>query len=132
LTPWAKPRRYEGGQALDGITFDAVWASPLKRARKTAELIVEELRKTTPQLAPYFSDNLKEISLPLWEGMPFAEAEANFPELFQWRTDPAFCDGGAPADGNHRFLPCTGALSAGRTVLAGACSARLKVKRFWW
>jgi probable phosphoglycerate mutase len=27
------------GQALVGIPFDAVWASPLKRARKTAEII---------------------------------------------------------------------------------------------
>jgi broad specificity phosphatase PhoE len=81
---------------LDGITFDAVWSSPLKRARKTTELIVEELRKTTPQLAsPNFSDNLKEISLPLWEGMPFTEAEANFPEQFRcWRRPGQFCYGG--------------------------------------
>jgi broad specificity phosphatase PhoE len=77
-------------QALDGIAFDAVWASPLKRARKTAELIVGSLRQTNPGLGdPHFSDNLKEISLPLWEGMPFTEAEANFPEQFRrWRTDP--------------------------------------------
>ena len=78
-------------QALAGIAFDGVWASPLKRARKTAELVVAELRQTIPQLdAPHFSDNLKEISLPLWEGMPFIDAEMNFPEQFRsWRTDPA-------------------------------------------
>jgi broad specificity phosphatase PhoE len=91
LTPAGEAQAIKVAQALDGILFDDVWASPLKRARRTAELIVAELQKTTPQLgAPNFSDNLKEISLPLWEGMPFTEAEANFPEQFrQWRTDPA-------------------------------------------
>jgi len=79
------------GQALVGIPFDAVWASPLKRARKTAEIITAELQKGTPALAaPSFTDNLKEISLPLWEGVPFSEAETQYPQAFeQWRTDPA-------------------------------------------
>ena len=78
-------------QALYGIPFDGVWASPLKRARKTAELITQTLQKTLPSLtAPSFTDDLKEISLPLWEGMAFTDAEANFPEEFhRWRTDPA-------------------------------------------
>jgi phosphoserine phosphatase len=79
------------GQALAGISFDAVWASPLKRARKTAEIITAELQRATPGLAaPTFTDDLKEISLPLWEGMPFSDAEAQYAEAFgQWRTDPA-------------------------------------------
>jgi probable phosphoglycerate mutase len=79
------------GQALVGIPFDAVWASPFKRARKTAEIITAELQKVTPGLgSPTCTDHLREISLPLWEGMPFTEAEAQHPEIFdQWRTDPA-------------------------------------------
>ncbi len=79
------------GQALGGIPFDAVWASPFKRARKTAEIITAELQKATPDLgAPTFTDNLREISLPLWEGVLFADAEAQHPETFrQWREDPA-------------------------------------------
>jgi probable phosphoglycerate mutase len=91
LTPTGESQAIQVAQALVGIPFEGVWASPLKRARKTAELIVEELRKATPHLGnPNFSDNLKEISLPLWEGMPFVEAEANFADQFRrWRTDPA-------------------------------------------
>jgi broad specificity phosphatase PhoE len=108
LTPLGEAQAMKVAQALDGITFDAVWSSPLKRARKTAELIVEELRKTTPQLAsPNFSDDLKEISLPLWEGMPFTEAEANFPEQFRcWRADPAnFSMAVSEADPTTEFYP---------------------------
>ncbi|MGB3199254.1 MAG: histidine phosphatase family protein [Nodosilinea sp.] len=90
LTPAGEAQALQVGQALVGIPFDAVWASPLKRARKTAEIITAELQKSTPALvAPTFTDNLKEISLPLWEGMPFIEAETLHPETFeQWRTDP--------------------------------------------
>ncbi len=78
-------------QALGGIPLDAVWCSPLQRARKTAEMITAELQKSLPNLGnPQATDDLKEISLPLWEGMPFTEAEAQFPDTFrQWRTDPA-------------------------------------------
>ncbi|WOD38634.1 histidine phosphatase family protein [Nodosilinea sp. E11] len=91
LTPMGEAQALQVGQALAGIPFDAVWASPLKRARKTAELIVSELQKATPGLAaPTFTDELKEISLPLWEGMAFTEAEGQYAESFyQWRTDPA-------------------------------------------
>ncbi|HZG39792.1 MAG TPA: histidine phosphatase family protein [Nodosilinea sp.] len=91
LTPSGEAQALQVGQALVGIPFDAVWASPLKRARKTAEIITAELQKGTPALAaPSFTDNLKEISLPLWEGVPFSEAETQYPQAFeQWRTDPA-------------------------------------------
>ncbi|MBE9155490.1 histidine phosphatase family protein [Nodosilinea sp. LEGE 06152] len=91
LTPSGEAQALQVGQALAGISFDAVWASPLKRARKTAEIITAELQKGTPALtAPNFTDNLKEISLPLWEGMPFSDAETQYPQAFeQWRTDPA-------------------------------------------
>ncbi|MEO1068149.1 MAG: histidine phosphatase family protein [Cyanobacteria bacterium J06638_6] len=90
LTAAGEAQALQVGQSLVGIPFDAVWASPFKRARKTAEIIVAELQKTAPNLSsPHLSNNLREISLPLWEGMPFAEAEAKYPETFiQWRTDP--------------------------------------------
>lgn len=67
-----------------------MWCSPFKRARKTAEIITGELQKSAPSLPnPNPTDDLKEISLPLWEGMPFSEAEAQHPETFrQWREDP--------------------------------------------
>ncbi|MBD2259935.1 histidine phosphatase family protein [Pseudanabaena sp. FACHB-2040] len=90
LTPAGEDQAVRVGQALAGIPFDAVWSSPLQRARKTAELIVGELRQTLADIpTPQQSDDLKEISLPLWEGLSFTDAEANYPEEYRaWRQDP--------------------------------------------
>jgi phosphoserine phosphatase len=129
------------GQALGGIPFDAVWSSPLQRASKTAEIITAELQKSLPNLAnPTTTDDLKEISLPLWEGMPFTEAEAQFPDTFsQWRTDPANFVMAIPAHDGHgtedfypvrslyqqaaRFWQTLLAQHEGQTVLVVAHSA---------
>ncbi|MGF1459353.1 MAG: histidine phosphatase family protein [Leptolyngbyaceae cyanobacterium] len=81
------------GETLKGVTFDQVYASPLKRAYKTAETIVGVLRSTAPETPlPQADDQLKEINLPLWEGLSFDEAAAQHPEIYQrWRQDPVNC-----------------------------------------
>ncbi|MEO0377051.1 MAG: histidine phosphatase family protein [Cyanobacteria bacterium P01_A01_bin.17] len=78
------------GQTLDGISFDYVYASPLKRAYKTAETIVEVLRTSRPETPlPEATDIIKEIDLPLWEGLSFEEVQQQYPEMHQvWRNDP--------------------------------------------
>ncbi|MFM7471646.1 MAG: histidine phosphatase family protein, partial [Nodosilinea sp.] len=86
LTPQGESQALKVAEALRGIDLDAIWASPLQRARRTAEIIGQSLGMATPQ----FTDDLKEVSLPLWEGMPFKEAEARYPEAFdRWSRDPA-------------------------------------------
>ena len=81
------------GEALQEIPFDHVYASPLKRAAQTATTIVEVLRTQRPDTpAPETVDTIKEINLPLWEGLSFAEAKAQNPEIFHaWYHDPANC-----------------------------------------
>ncbi|NDJ19632.1 histidine phosphatase family protein [Myxacorys almedinensis] len=72
--------------ALQELTFDAVYSSPLQRAKRTAEIILSGLT-TPPPLQT--TDDLKEISLPLWEGLPFTEVEAKYPDEFQdWKDQP--------------------------------------------
>jgi probable phosphoglycerate mutase len=108
LTPEGEQQALTVGQALKGIPFDAVWSSPLQRAKRTAELLVEELRQTLPQIPdPQCSDDLKEISLPLWEGVSFNDAEANYPEEYRaWRTDPENFAMQVPSDtGYMPFYP---------------------------
>ncbi|HEY9887887.1 MAG TPA: histidine phosphatase family protein [Candidatus Obscuribacterales bacterium] len=81
------------GATLKGIAFDQVYASPLKRAYKTAETIVAVLRDEQPDTPlPTAIDTLKEIDLPLWEGLSFEAAEAQYPEIYAaWRHDPVNC-----------------------------------------
>jgi phosphoserine phosphatase len=77
------------GQALSGLAFDAAYCSPLKRAKQTAELILETLsaEQSVPTLQT--SDRIKELNLLEWEGMTFEEVEKQFPEkAYQWRHSP--------------------------------------------
>lgn len=61
----------------------------MKRAKETAELIVSELQGQSSQtLSLQIRDDLREISLPPWEGLTFREVEEKFPDLYRiWRED---------------------------------------------
>ena len=98
-TEWNLARRYQGwgdspltgrgvaqaeaiGQALAAIPETAgaeLAASPLGRARRTAEIIGEAMRHSRPIA---FDDRLKEISLGSWDGLLRGEIEALKPGIF--------------------------------------------------
>ncbi|MEM9805438.1 MAG: histidine phosphatase family protein [Cyanobacteria bacterium P01_D01_bin.56] len=86
LTENGESQARQVGQLLGRTNIDAVYCSPLKRAARTAELITETMGgKHTPQPI----DLLKEISLPLWEAMSFADVEEQYPAEYQaWRHQP--------------------------------------------
>ena len=85
LTERGENQARQVGQFIKGVAIDAVYCSPLKRAARTADLITEIIGGLTPQP----TDFLKEISLPLWEAMSFADVEAQYPEEYRaWRHDP--------------------------------------------
>jgi probable phosphoglycerate mutase len=95
------------GAALRGLPVDAIYSSPLRRARATAELIVETLSQESHSRSIEFTDNLLEISLPLWEGLPFQEVKARFPEQYDdWRDRPHKLRMTiASANGDMEFFP---------------------------
>lgn len=63
--------------------FDYIYVSPLKRARKTAEIIAKNTAKT-----PVVVDNLREINFGEWEGLTLSEIKSNFKEEYiKWETD---------------------------------------------
>ncbi|MEO0457493.1 MAG: histidine phosphatase family protein [Cyanobacteria bacterium P01_A01_bin.114] len=90
LTETGEQQARQVGELLSGIAFDAVYSSPLKRARRTAELIVETLRSRHAQIPDVQTqDTLKEISLPLWEAMSFVDVETQYPSEYRaWRNQP--------------------------------------------
>ncbi len=101
-TPWNREGRYQGhtdiplaptgeaqaralGKRLAEVKLDRAVASPLSRARKTAELALGERRASTLT----FDDGLKEISHGGWEGKLVSEISASHPELLdQWKNRP--------------------------------------------
>ncbi|UBF25745.1 histidine phosphatase family protein [Kovacikia minuta CCNUW1] len=88
LTETGRASALQVGDALSELKFDAVYSSPLSRARDTAELILSRL-KTPPATPLQTTDNLKEINLVLWEGLLFTEVAERYPEAYQnWKYAP--------------------------------------------
>jgi broad specificity phosphatase PhoE len=72
-------------QAMAGEGLAALWTSPLRRARETAEIV-----GAVVGLAPRVDERLAESHRGTWEGRLLAEIEREDPEA--WR---AWLDGGA-------------------------------------
>lgn len=73
------------GEVLSHLNFAAVYTSPLQRAKKTAEVICDRLSTSAAQP----QDNLREIDLPLWEGMLLQEVRDQFSEDYRcWHQQP--------------------------------------------
>jgi HAD superfamily hydrolase (TIGR01509 family) len=100
-TLWNMENRYQGdtdvplspkgeGQArqvrdqLAGIDFDAVYSSSMQRARRTAEIIVENRDQKVQQLP-----DVHEMALGEMEGVHSSEVHEKFPGVVeQWRNEP--------------------------------------------
>ena len=77
---------YRVGDTLANLTFDAIYCSPLKRAKQTAELVVSRLNNP-PQLQP--SELLMEIDLRLWAGLLRQDVIEKYSEDYQtWHERP--------------------------------------------
>ena len=78
------------GKALSNILFNAIYSSPLQRAKQTAEIIHSELAIPTGTSAVVqTSDKLLEIDLPLWERMLTAEVKEKYAEDYKtWHEHP--------------------------------------------
>lgn len=64
---------------LKHINFDLVVASPLKRAKKTAEIISKNI---------IYDEGLKEINFGLWDNLSLEEIEEKYPKEYElWMED---------------------------------------------
>ena len=72
------------GRALSGTAVAAVYASPLERARASAEAIAKP-HGLPIRIVPAFS----EMSFGAWEGLTRDEARERYPDAWaQWRSAP--------------------------------------------
>lgn len=80
-------------EALQGKKIDAVYASPLQRAYRTAEIA------TGGQLPVTQDQRLIELDFGAWEGKRRDEFIADAPELWDaWNADPATAPAGGTGD----------------------------------
>ena len=108
-TDWTRDGRYAGAQdvplnalgvrqceaaasALAGTSPSAVYASPLERARTSAEIIAKPHR-----LPVAIEADLREMSFGEWEGCLRTDVALRFPDLYGvwWRTPQLACLPGA-------------------------------------
>jgi probable phosphoglycerate mutase len=74
------------GESLKKLKFDAIYSSPLQRAKETAQTIHWCLT-SPPVLAS--TDKLMEIDLPLWEKLKKDDVKASFPDDYRnWKQRP--------------------------------------------
>lgn len=77
---------------LSGQKFDAIYSSPLMRARKTAEIINENFG-----LDIIYADDLKERNFGIWDDLTYKEITEKYPSEYDvWKNDSVnYCmDGG--------------------------------------
>ncbi|MFH7026487.1 MAG: histidine phosphatase family protein [Heteroscytonema crispum UTEX LB 1556] len=78
------------GKALSNILFNAIYSSPLQRAKETADIICSSLTTDSGRSSvPQTSDKLLEIELPAWEGMITSSVKEKFSEDYRiWHEHP--------------------------------------------
>ncbi len=86
LTEQGKADAQLAAEALQGLPIDAIYSSPLQRARHTAEIIGCHLGSS---LTIESVEALLEIDLPLWQGMEKNAVKSQFPEEYRlWKYHP--------------------------------------------
>jgi phosphoserine phosphatase len=89
LTEIGRSDARKTGSFLQGLAFDAMYASPLKRAQETAR---EILGVMAPQADPseiFVTDKLRETDMPEWQGLAFQCVRENFPLKYRlWKQSP--------------------------------------------
>ncbi|MGQ4649512.1 histidine phosphatase family protein [Lyngbya aestuarii] len=104
LTEKGNADAHQVGAALSSLKFDAVYCSPLQRAKATAEIILSSL-PDAPNLQVV--DQLMEIDLPLWERLQKSEVIEKFPEDYRcWKERPhEFCMTISTPEGAKEHFP---------------------------
>jgi len=99
------------GEALKGSEVQAVYSSPLSRARQTARPLAEALG-----IEVQTDERLVDMSFGRWESRPRAEVEKEDPALYRaWLTEPQEFrapDGESLADVIARAWPAMGQITA--------------------
>ena len=82
LSPLGHEQAARTAEWIAGLSIDAIWASPLSRARDSARPLAAKLN-----LEPRLHDGLREIDCGQLEGMTYPEIRERHPQLYaEWRA----------------------------------------------
>ena len=80
INPQGERQALQLGKRLEHYHFDAIYSSPLQRARRTLELAI-------PGSVPVFDDRLKEIDFGEFEALTYPE-NLTHPQFSSWLANP--------------------------------------------
>jgi probable phosphoglycerate mutase len=87
LTPKGCDDANKAGKVLSSISFQAIYSSPLQRAKSTAEIIRSQLATQAPIIQ--IDEQLVEVDLPLWVGMTTSEVKEQLTADYRtWKQLP--------------------------------------------
>ncbi|OBQ40211.1 MAG: phosphoglycerate mutase [Anabaena sp. CRKS33] len=87
LTPKGCDDANKAGKVLSSISFQAIYSSPLQRAKSTAEIIRSQLATQAPIIQ--IDEQLVEVDLPLWVGMTTSEVKEQLTADYRtWKELP--------------------------------------------
>lgn len=91
LAPEGELQAAAAARQLVGRRFDAVYSSPLHRAKRSAQIVLDTLAH--PPIDIELVEGFREIDFGRWEGWTWDEVEARDPDNHaRWSSDgPAFC-----------------------------------------
>jgi phosphoserine phosphatase len=90
LTEKGRITAYQTGLLLRELEISTIYVSPLQRTQETAQEVVDAIATETDRLPTVIEHPaLKEISLPLWEGLPYQVVREQFTEDYRrWKEHP--------------------------------------------
>lgn len=90
LTETGRITAYQTGLLLRELEISTIYASPLQRAQETAQEVMAAIATGNDRLPALITHStLKEISLPLWDGLPYQVVRERFAREYRcWKEHP--------------------------------------------
>ena len=104
LSPQGEKQALQAADFLTGRGVTVLFTSPLNRCRQTAAVLGARLG-----LTPIVREELREVNVGKWEGLPFREIRERWPELYEERGRHI---GSCPPPGGESFTAAGARLDA--------------------
>jgi phosphoserine phosphatase len=89
LTEQGQETARQVGVFLNGLSIDAIYASPLKRVQQTVNAICSTMQQDIQSIPTYQTWQLREIDLLSWEGLSFQLVQQQFADAYRcWKQRP--------------------------------------------